>query len=144
MRRAFTLAEVMIAMLFVSIAMFGYIALHMRIIHSSTTLQQRNAVRRKMDLQHALANRLIKRQGLYPPFIDEACLMMMKDYVAPAGDGATGNYTCSHEAFEPPLYQFPDSKIVTVQIISTVSWVNQHGPQQYLLDSYQVTKDAGW
>ena len=45
-----TLAEVMVAILFLSIAMSGYFALHLRIIHSSFTLNQRPNMRRPLKI----------------------------------------------------------------------------------------------
>lgn len=40
-RRGFTLAECMIALLFISIALFAYVSLHIRLIHSGQKLDQR-------------------------------------------------------------------------------------------------------
>ncbi len=42
---AFTLIEVMIAILFVSIAFFGYVALHARLLHSGQQLEEREIAR---------------------------------------------------------------------------------------------------
>ncbi len=41
MRRGFTLAEVLIAILFVSIALFGYVGLHIRLLYSGEKIQDR-------------------------------------------------------------------------------------------------------
>lgn len=45
MRRGFTLAEVMVALLFISIALFAYVSLHIRIIHSSARVEERQTHR---------------------------------------------------------------------------------------------------
>lgn len=42
----FSLLELMLAILFISIALFGYVALHTRILHSGTRLQEREIARR--------------------------------------------------------------------------------------------------
>lgn len=42
---AFSLIEVMIAILFVSIAFFGYVALHSRLLHSGQQLEEREIAR---------------------------------------------------------------------------------------------------
>ena len=44
----FTLAEAMMAMLFISIAFFAYISLHMRIIHSNSKLEGRQAIKERV------------------------------------------------------------------------------------------------
>lgn len=44
-RRGFTLAECMVALLFVSIAFFGYASLHIRLIHSSSRVEERQTHR---------------------------------------------------------------------------------------------------
>ena len=43
--RAFTLAELMVAILFICIALFGYVSLHLRIIHSALRLEEHEQVR---------------------------------------------------------------------------------------------------
>ena len=47
--RAFTLAELMVAIAFISIALFGYISLHLRIIHSSLRLEQHEEIRNILE-----------------------------------------------------------------------------------------------
>lgn len=142
-RRAFTLAEVMVAMLFVSIAMFGYIGLHMRILHSSTTLQHRHNVRRKVDLytsqvigvQRFQASTLQEgTQELgeleYPEWLTPY-LVLSKDE---PGNEHSGNLTVRTEPFPPRL------KHLTWNVI----WHNRHGEQAYVVDSYIGEKDPGW
>lgn len=43
--RGFSLGEVLLAILFLSIAFFGYVALHQRLIYSSWRLEQRQSPR---------------------------------------------------------------------------------------------------
>lgn len=50
----FSLMEVMIAILFISIAFFGYVALHARIIHSGLRLEEREVIRGGTDFFSAL------------------------------------------------------------------------------------------
>ncbi len=55
MRRArqssgFSLIELMIAILFVSIGFFGYVALHARLLHSGQRLEEREKIRSVTDL----------------------------------------------------------------------------------------------
>lgn len=46
--KGFTLAEVMIAILFISIALFGYMSLHIRLMHSGEKLEQRQTYREQV------------------------------------------------------------------------------------------------
>lgn len=47
--RAFSLIELMIAMVFILIAFFGYVALHARILHSGQRLEERETIRSATD-----------------------------------------------------------------------------------------------
>jgi hypothetical protein len=47
--RAFSLIELMIAMVFLTIAFFGYVALHARILHSGQRLEEREVIRSATD-----------------------------------------------------------------------------------------------
>ena len=47
-RAGFTLAEVMIAILFISIAFFGYMSLHIRLMHSGQKLELRQQAREEV------------------------------------------------------------------------------------------------
>ena len=143
MRRGFTLAEVMVAMLFLSIAMFGYIGLHMRIIHSSTTLHLRHSIRRKVDLHSALTvNRA--RQGqpppdaTYPLFIDLATMEFLTPYLIASGDSPENNY--GGNVTVQTMSDAPQIKRLTVDI----TWTNRHGPQSYVVDTFTGAKDKGW
>jgi len=53
-RRAFSLVEIMIAILFVSIAFFGYVALHSRLLHSGQKLEEREKIRASTSLYESL------------------------------------------------------------------------------------------
>lgn len=46
---AFSLVELMIAMVFIVIAFFGYVALHARILHSGQRLEEREVIRSATD-----------------------------------------------------------------------------------------------
>lgn len=64
MRRAsgFSLAEVLLATLFLCIALFGYLALHQRLIYSNWKIEQRQAPRE--EARSALVQRLAQaRRG---------------------------------------------------------------------------------
>ena len=143
MRRGFTLAEVMVAMLFISIALFGYIALQMRIIHSSTTLHQRHSIRRKVDLHSGL---LVARgrqgklpsDGPAPLFLDTQTQEFLTPYLIASGDNPENNYTGNSTI--QTLVNAPNIKHLTVEI----DWVNRHGPQNYVVDTYVGAKDKGW
>lgn len=50
----FTLIELMIAMVFILIAFFGYVALHSRILHSGQRLEEREKIRSATDFYAAL------------------------------------------------------------------------------------------
>ena len=52
--RAFTLVEIMIAILFISIGFFGYVALHSRILHSGQRLEEKEVVRASTDFFEAI------------------------------------------------------------------------------------------
>ena len=143
MRRGFTLAEVMVAMLFLSIAMFGYIGLHMRIIHSSTTLHLRHSIRRKVDLQSALTvNRARQGQApadaTYPLFIDLATMEFLTPYLIASGDSPENNY--GGNVTVQTMSDAPQIKRLTVDI----TWTNRHGPQSYVVDTFTGAKDKGW
>jgi prepilin-type N-terminal cleavage/methylation domain-containing protein len=142
-RRGFTLAEVMVAILFVSIAMFGYISLHMRIIHSSTTLHLRHSIRRKVDLHSALvvgrgrAGQL-PADGVNPLFVDSVTQEFLTPYLAASGDNPENNYDGNITIQTQP--DAPSIKHLTVEI----AWTNRHGPQSYVVDTYTGSKDKGW
>lgn len=49
-RSGYSLIEVMIAIVFVSIGFFGYVALHARLLHSGQRLEERERIRSATDL----------------------------------------------------------------------------------------------
>lgn len=51
---AFSLIEIMIAVLFISIAFFGYVALHSRILHSGQRLEEKEEIRAATDFFEAI------------------------------------------------------------------------------------------
>ena len=55
---AFTLAELMVAILFICIALFGYISLHLRIIHSAFRLEEHEEVR--VNLEQFLLKMIVR------------------------------------------------------------------------------------
>lgn len=141
--RAFTLAEVMVAILFVSIAIFGYIALHMRIIHSSTSLHQRHAIRRKVDLHSGLLVGVARQgklpaDGVYPLFLDTATQEFLTPYLVYAGDNPDNQYS-GQERIQS-VASIPGMKRLSVEI----NWSNRHGDQQYVVDTYVGAGDKGW
>ncbi|MBS2036740.1 prepilin-type N-terminal cleavage/methylation domain-containing protein [bacterium] len=131
--KGFTLAEVMVAILFLSIAMFGYFALHLRIIHSSTTLDQRQGMRR-----HVERAAWVSHYGPSPPVVGIAPLIPPVQaalvYAADPNDDYTGNVTTTAQANPPGLYR----------IEYDIFWTNKHGPQSYVLDTMIREKDPGW
>lgn len=143
-RRGFTLAEVMVAMLFVSIAMFGYISLHMRIIHSSITLQKRHSIRRKVDLHSGLLMAQMNSgfskapDGVQPLFVFPEFKEMFTPYLIHSedlpGNQYDGNITLSTPVQPPGLRHW----------ILTIDWSNNYGPQQYVTDSFVRARDTGW
>lgn len=142
-RRGFTLAEVMVAMLFLSIAMFGYIGLHMRILHSSGTLQERHSVRRKVDLHGGLVVALMRRgkdisDGVYPLFLDSVIKEFLTPYLEPPKDMPGESYDGRIEVQSQA--NPPDLRHVTVYL----QWTNRHGPQEYVADTFLGRKDPGW
>jgi prepilin-type N-terminal cleavage/methylation domain-containing protein len=52
--RAFTLIEIMIAILFISIGFFGYVALHSRLLHSGQKLEEREKIRASTSLRESV------------------------------------------------------------------------------------------
>lgn len=48
--RGFTLIEIMLAVLFICIAFFGYVALHSRLLHSGQKLEEKEIFRANTDL----------------------------------------------------------------------------------------------
>jgi len=53
-RKAFSLIELMIAITFISIGFFGYVALHGRLLHSGQRLEEREKTRAVTDFSEAL------------------------------------------------------------------------------------------
>lgn len=143
-RRGFTLAEVMVAMLFVSIALFGYVALHLRILHSASTLQLRHSIRRKVDLHmgvlvgKAKEDRLPKEDGLTPLFVDSSTREIITPYLVASADLPGNNYEGN-----VTLETQTDSPKVRHMVLQ-VDWTNQHGAQSYVVDTFHAGKDAGW
>ena len=144
LKRGFTLAEVMVALLFVSIALFGYVALHLRILHSASTLQLRHSIRRKVDLHIGLIiararnNKLPTTDGTHPIFIDDTNQEFITPYLVPAGDQPGNNYDGT-ESLQTQTDN-PNVRHLTLQI----NWRNQHGPQTYVVDTFHAAKDKGW
>jgi prepilin-type N-terminal cleavage/methylation domain-containing protein len=143
-RRGFTLAEVMVAMLFVSIALFGYVALQLRILHSASTLQVRHSVRRKVDLHmgvvvgKAKADKLPKEDGVFPLFVDPPTREFITPYLVASQDLPGNNYD-GNITLETQV-DCPKVRRLSLQI----DWSNQHGAQSYVVDTFHGAKDAGW
>lgn len=131
-------------MLFVSIALFGYVALHLRILHSASTLQLRHSIRRKVDLHTGLvvgrakAGALPPSDGVYPLFLDTHTSEMITPYLVASGDQVGNNYT-GNLTFETQS-DCPKVRHLSVRI----DWDNQHGAQSYVTDTFHGAKDAGW
>ena len=140
--RGFTLAEVMVSMLFVSIALFGYISLHMRIIHSSTTLQKRHAIRRKMDLNVALVQVSHKfGDGAISTdsqlLINGAVLQELQIPLRSSGDLPGNNHTG-----EITMRTLGDPAVR--HYVVQIEWSNAHGNQTSVVDGYLPVVDKGW
>lgn len=52
--RAFSIVELMIAIVFICIAFFGYVALHARLLHSGQRLEEREQIRSVTDFMEAV------------------------------------------------------------------------------------------
>lgn len=130
----FTLAEVMVAILFLSIAMFGYFALHLRIIHSSFTLDQRQNMRRHVEIAAAgtLFGDIPPKTGVFD--LSSGVFAPSDLYAQDPDDVYTGNVSVSAEINPPQLYRAEYD----------IRWTNKHGSQSYVLDTYIGAKDAGW
>lgn len=134
----------MVAMLFVSIALFGYVALHLRILHSASTLQLRHSIRRKVDLHmgvligQAKQDKLPKADGVLPLFVDAGTKEMITPYLVSTND-QPGNQYDGVITLETQ-FDCPKVRHLSLQI----DWRNQHGAQSYVVDTFHATKDAGW
>lgn len=53
-QRGFTIVEILIAIAFISIGFFGYVALHARLLHSGQRLEEKEVVRAGTDYFEAL------------------------------------------------------------------------------------------
>ena len=51
---AFTLIEIMVAIVFISIGFFGYVALHSRLLHSGQRLEEREEIRSGTDFYESV------------------------------------------------------------------------------------------
>ena len=132
-KTAFTLAEVMVAILFLSIAMFGYFALHLRIIHSSFTLSQRQNMRRHVEIAAAgvLYGDIPPKTGIFD--LSSGLFTSGALYAQDPDDVYTGNVTVNAEINPPQLYRAEFD----------IRWANKHGAQNYVIDTYTDTKDPG-
>lgn len=108
---AFTLAEAMLAMLFISIAFFAYVSLHIRIIHSNFKLEGRQTIKEKVASDMAYKLALSRKgqkttQGLVDP---EAALRFLgipsSNTDGPAGSTTTANSTSSTGSSSFPSFQ---------------------------------------
>lgn len=133
-RAGFTLAEVMVAILFLSIAMFGYFALHLRIIHSSFTLSRRQNMRRHVEIAAAgtLYGEIPPKTGIFD--LSSGLFSQGDLYAQDPDDVYTGNVTVTAETNPPQLYRAEYD----------IRWANKHGSQRYVMDTYIGAKDPGW
>lgn len=102
---AFSLIELMIAMVFLVIAFFGYVALHSRILHSGQQLEKKEVIRAATDYYSGiLVSRAIKGGSVGP-------------------DGT---------AFEP-LEELPNAFIIDTTPTGNLTWLteNQAVPKPY-------------
>lgn len=64
---AFSLVELMIAVVFIVIAFFGYVALHSRLLHSGQRLEEKEVVRAATDYYSAILVTRAMKGGLTGP-----------------------------------------------------------------------------
>lgn len=133
----------MVALLFISIALFAYVALHLRILHSASTLQLRHSIRRKVDLHMGIfsgqaRDNKLPVDGTYPLFIEDPKQEFITPYLVPAGD-QPGNRYDGRKILQTQADN-PNIRHLTLQI----DWTNQHGAQTYVVDTFHAAKDKGW
>ncbi len=126
-RRGFTLAECMIALLFLSIALFGYVSLHIRLIHSGLKLEQR-------EFRHGLASKKIGR-ALFGEFeVPPKLVYRPFDYLK--------GVELTKVPPTPPPFAVPDG-VDYHQAME--EWKDRNGTQSILLDSCRAQRHfVGW
>ena len=150
------MAEALVAILFISTALFGYLALHLRLIHSSTKLERRQFIRESAMHQLYLA-------ALDARF-DEVDLPSNLPSDFEAGDThGYGAYRKRREEnknkpasppFEP-VGDYSDGEIRTGQesgglppglshVRARAVWTDRQGRQSFLIDVYERRALPAW
>lgn len=130
-RAGFTLAECMIALLFISIALFAYVSLHIRLIHSGLKLELR-------ETYHARVGKQIGRK-LFGEVPDRSVKLNNKPF-----DYFTGaNIT---DAPPQPSQGAPFEIPQGVQYYEADEhWTDRNGEQTILVDTCKADREfQGW
>lgn len=114
-RSGFTLAEVLVAIVFVSIGLFGYVSLQARLLHSNRKLQARQQPREQA-------------QSTMEAWISQ----LSSNPQMTSSDANVGIY--ANEAGLNTLTR------VRVQ----VTWDDENGKQRFLVESVVGKADSGW
>jgi len=155
-RRGFTLAECMVALLFLSIAVFGYFGLHVRLIHSAGLLENRQRHRQIVQRMLTRSVAVLARNPTATPSTEpEVTGMTPSPGAAP---GASASPSASLASGDPPPVVDPISIPNTIAVeygvgvlqgLDRVSvhldWTDRTGYMQRVqVETLECGEDAGW
>jgi Tfp pilus assembly protein PilV len=139
--QGFTLAEAMLAIMFISIALFGYVSLHIRIIYSGTKLESRQAMHEKVGDQLNAQIASTRVSGGSANATTSSGVFNSGPYNS-TGAYSTGqtipyvdeSSTASVNGLPPNLYA----------VNASTSWTDRNGVQNYFVDTYERQVTTGW
>ncbi|MEW6278561.1 MAG: hypothetical protein AB1758_08075 [Candidatus Eremiobacterota bacterium] len=127
--RGFSLAEAMVAMLFLSIALFGYVSLHIRLIHSGHKLEVRQE--RQCKLSQKIGGELFGEKAA-----NEAVPVLDKPF-----DYLPGSQVDTR----PPVTGTPLVLPCGIRyVVVEEEWHDRNGDQRLLVDTCQGSLYQGW
>ena len=128
--KAFTLAELMVAIAFICIALFGYISLHLRIIHSSLRLEEHEKIR--TILETALVGQLAASRASDLP------------------DGETNTEVTAGVGGNDLSYKLskrvshPNSASQLRKLEANLTWIDNYGDHGFHVESFARRFGWGW
>ena len=151
-RRAFTLAEAMIAILFICIAFFAYVSLHIRLIHSNAKLEIREGVKETVS-QDMVSKLVSARAGV----ATTANVTSTNPYNNSSGSSypGAGSPTMPGEGTSVGTMTYRDPSLTAanttatlppnlVLVESRLQWTDKNGQQTYYVDCYERKALTRW
>jgi len=122
----------MIAILFISIALFGYVSLHIRIIYSGTKLETRQNFREQVGANLVSNDVAARASGSNATVVFPPPPPAVPGSIPYRDGGAVG--TSSSAGLPPNL--FP--------VNATRTWDDHNGTHTYFIDTYERLITTGW